>query len=369
MALSSLLQPRINELGKVKIGGLGAEKQSRSGGTYRVPAKFDHFLITTMNRGPKGDLIPDTALMNSLKEFNDHDGKLRQLPIYVLSNEPEDIMQSAFVWYEGKKLAARSDGEMLTIFYDAHKNEWLANPRETEWNPAWRDLKDKKGNRRFKLHTTLNVVIAATEARYGGFYKFRTTSEISANQLYGSLIHLRELTGGILRGLPLRMIVRPIQVCPNGVTSTVQVVHLEMRGPDLMSIQKLALERAQFEVSNRRQLEVARLEYKKMLFPPGVGESTDDQAAIADEFQPEEGAEGTQGADEQTPQSDPLASALGLGDKAPEPAKEPPVEQQPHNDSSDAEYDDGDPNDPNDPVNGSLFKGNGDEKAQHDATK
>ena len=47
-------------------------------------------------------------------------------------------------------------------------------------------------------------------------YKFRTTSRISASQLVGSLVQLQQLTGGVLRGLPLQLVVRPIRVTPDG---------------------------------------------------------------------------------------------------------------------------------------------------------
>ena len=48
--LSDLIKPRLPELGKIKIGGLGQERQARSGGTYRQPVKDDHFTIKNLHR-------------------------------------------------------------------------------------------------------------------------------------------------------------------------------------------------------------------------------------------------------------------------------------------------------------------------------
>ena len=120
----------------------------------------------------------------------------------------------------------------------------------------------------------MNVVIASAEAKWGGFYKFRTTSRITADQLYGSLVQLRQLTGGVLRGLPLRMAVRPLQVCPDGKPTTVYVVHVELAGADVTAIQRKALEIAQFEVANARQLQAAQHEYRQLLPRPRRVSST-----------------------------------------------------------------------------------------------
>jgi hypothetical protein len=334
MPLSDILSPRICELGKIKIGGLGEERKARNGNTWRMPRKDDHFTITTLYRGPGGDLLPDTKLMESLGEYADSDGKLRQLPVMLLSNDPEEVMQSAWVFYKGKRVAARSDGKTLTKFFDG--NEWLSEPVQKPWDPAMGQAKDSKGNPFFKLHTTLNVVIAAKQARWGGFYKFRTTSEISANQLYGSILHLSQLTGGILRGLPLRLVVRPIQVHPNGQVSTVYVVHLELLGPDLTAIQQQALDRAKFELANAQQLNRARIEYRKLLTSPGENESANDQADVADEYHPSE-------PDAPPEAPDPLAQRLGLQPPAPAAQAAPPPGDRPADDSEIPPGEDGDP--------------------------
>lgn len=310
MTLHKLIRPAVVELGKIKIGGKGAERKSSRGGTYRAPEKYDHFVVTTLQRDARGDLVPDAVLMESLKEYADaSDGKLRQLPVALLSNDLDDVLQAGWVAYQGKRLAARSDGEILTVFYDSKTGQWLDTPIEREWRPEFAQKKDDRGAPIFKLHSTLNVVIAARHARYGGFYRFRSTSQISASQLYGSLLHIQGLTCGQLRGLPLTLVVRPMQVAPEGKPTTVYVVHLELRGPDLQALQQQALDRARFELAHRKDLDLAQSEYKRLLHAPGHGDP-ESEAEAAEEYHPDV-------QQQQEAPSEQAASANGNGSKPP----------------------------------------------------
>lgn len=286
MALAQLLQPRICELGKIKIGGLGEKRKSQSGGEYRMPVKHDHFRVTTLQRNKDGDLIEDAALMSSLADYADGDGKLRQLPISLLSNDVEEVLQAAYIWYNGKKLAAKSDGTTLTIHFDREKKEWLKAPKSMPWEPRFAEAAGPDGKPLFKLHCTLNVVVASPMARFGGLYKFRTTSRITSDQLYGSLVHLKQLTGGILRGLPLRLVVRPVIVSPEGKTTTVYVVHVELPGSDIAAIQAKALELARFEVTAAKELAAARTEYKRLVCAADQFADDEEEEEVAQEFHP-----------------------------------------------------------------------------------
>ncbi len=313
----SLIEPSITQLGSIKIGGLEDKaRTSAKGNTWYAPERWDHFRIMRSFRDANDRLVPDTELMEQLVSdgMADADGKLRQLPIQVLSNEIEDVLQCAYLWYSGKKLAARYDGEQLTWYCDIKAGKWLEKPiieemTVEEFKEKRLIMCDKKGNKFFKLHSIFNCVIQAKNARWGGVYRFRTGSDISARQLLGSLNTLRDLTGGILRGIPLRLALRPVKVNPlvNGskVSSTVYVVHVELRATDLLEVQSKALEFAKFELANQH----TRVEYRKLLAAPGEYESEHEQAANAMEF----------GAEEPTAPSepDPLANMLGLSDDSP----------------------------------------------------
>ncbi len=259
MPLENLLTPRLVEVGKLKIGGMGAERKRDGGGTYRVPEKYDHFIVTTLHRDTDERLVADAEVMDSLKEHADPDGKIRRLPVTLLSNEIEELLSARYVAYAGKRLAAASDGLVLTEFTDGPGGSWLKEPRPLAHTP------ETAGRWKLKLSTTLNVMVSSPASRWGGVYKFRTTSRITADQLYGSLVRLRELTGGILRGLPLRLVVRPMQVAPNGQPTTVYVVHVELAGSDLAAVRQQALDQMRYEVANVREVRMIQAQYRQLL--------------------------------------------------------------------------------------------------------
>ena len=306
--LTDILKPRIAELGKIKVGGLGEKRKKRDGGEYRLPVKYDYFVVTTLRRNDQGDLAPDDELMKALAgEYGDTDGKLRQLPIAVLSNDPEEVMQSSYCWYAGKRCVARSDGKKLTVYLDTKTMQALPEPKELAWDARYLDQRNGDGSKRFKVSTTFNCVIVSKAARWGGVYKFRTTGRISSEQLLGSLLHLRDLTGGIIRGIPLRLVVRQMTVHPIGpngqpLTTQVPVVHVDFLGHELQRIRQDAIDLARLEVTQRRDLQRAQLEYKQIVERP---ETVLEAADFADEFHPEPAAAAP------PPATDPLAVQLG----------------------------------------------------------
>lgn len=268
MSLADILTPRICELGKIKIGGKEQrERTTASGAKWRAPEKHDHFTVTTMHRAPNGDMVADQALMAKLVErYGDPDGKLRQIPIAFLSDDPEDVLQSRWVAYAGKTLMAKcEDGKTLWEYVDPKTKRPHAEPKALAWKDEYADLKDARGASAFKLHSTLACVIAAEDARWGGVYRFRTTSRISGDQLYGSILQIKELTRGVLRGMPLRLVVRPIQVAPDGKPTTVYVVHVELRGADIVAIQRQALEAKRAEVDIAGELRAVDTRYRALL--------------------------------------------------------------------------------------------------------
>ena len=279
MPLPRGIEPRLTELGKIKIGGLGEERKSRGGGTYRLPQKNDYFTIAGCDRDRSGRLVEDTAAMDSLVQagLTGSDGRLRQLPIYLLSDDPDEVLQAAYVYYDGKSRIASCDGDILTRYYRT-RTERLDHPVE---EPC-RGEHEGKG---WKLHTNFSCVLASGAARFGGVYRFRTTSVITTSQLYGGLLHIQTLTGGILTGIPLRLVIRPLQVAPDGKTTTVYVVHVEIHATDLADVQRQALNAASFRAQHHRQIQAAQRQYVALLKAPG-DEEPEEIADLVEEFHP-----------------------------------------------------------------------------------
>jgi len=260
MPLEHVLTARLTEVGKLKLGGLGDERRTGSGEKYRVPVKYDHFVITGLHRDPDGRLLPDVEVMESLKAHADPDGKLRRIPITLLSNDLDEVMTARYVAYAGRVKVAESDGLTLTEYTDGPGGARLAEPRQLPHSSAALDRWPL-----LKLTVTLNAMIDAPGARWGGVYKLRSTSQITANQLYGSLKLLQRLTGGILRGLPLQLVVRPMQVAPEGKPTTIYVAHIELSGVQREKAREIALQQIRYELANIREARALEQQYRALL--------------------------------------------------------------------------------------------------------
>ncbi len=287
------LKRRVVELGKIKIGKKSDQERQGASGAWRAPEKLDHFVITGLERDATGNLKPDLQLMGAIATEQKCDvNAIKELPVAFMSDDIEEVFPTQYVAYVGRKCVGRSDGETI---------EWLADPRNN-WAPLPEPKivenpknfvqthtigTGEKAVRLFKPHGTLNCIIASANARWGGVYKLRTTSLITCEQVVSGLEHVKMLTRGFLRNVPLRLVVRPMQVSPNGKATTVYVVHVELRGADLNAIQQHVIQAAQLEVRTSTELQAARRQYIALLSAPGEDEPEDEQAEIAEEFHPE----------------------------------------------------------------------------------
>ena len=264
------IRPGLAECGKIKIGGKGAERKSAKGGTYRLPEKYDHFLVTTTKRDNKGDFIKDESLMDSL--IKDPDGKIRQIPIILHSNEIDEIFPTCFASYEGRKISCRGDGEQAIT----------ANGRVIDCNVLECETFKK---RQCKPHGILHCSIALPDhAVAGAVYKWRTTSIISIQRLIGSLQQIKAVCG-VLRGIPLMLKLEEVTVTPDGVkgSSKVYCCHVELHASDIMEVQRQALEAA-----NMRRLVGSDdpESYRALISAPAFDETIEEQEDVADEFFP-----------------------------------------------------------------------------------
>ena len=194
-----LLQPRIAELGHIKIGGRGDKKQSGAR-TWYVPKKFEHFVITRRDRGKDGseNYVQDDAIMKALGAGP------KELDVHLLWDEPARNFQFFLAAYDGKRLRCRGDGEQAhdreqgdiactCPLLKVHKGEYAGpeRPKDVTCKPFGR----------------LSVILDAAET-FGGFHVFRTTSWESISTIAGALQLFHGEFGG-LRGLPLKLVCYP----------------------------------------------------------------------------------------------------------------------------------------------------------------
>jgi len=310
------LSPRLAESGKIKIGGLGAERTSSKGGTYRLPQKHDYFTITTVQRTEAGDLEIDEEMMHALAaaSYADRDGKVRRLPIVLHSDEIDEVFPTAYVAYHGKIMFCRGDGE-TAMRREIKNGEWTGAEKERTCPCEYLE-ENERGERRCKPNGALHCSIALPErAIAGAVHRWRTTSIISINYMIASLVQVRDKVVGTLQGVPLVLIVSPLQVAPKGKPITVYVCHVELQAADLSAVQRDAI--AAVQARNQLAAAMGRNEvsaqYRAMLQAPGA----DDDDDVQPEYYPDEvigstpaGAAVTHQSQAPVPMTDPLASLL-----------------------------------------------------------
>ena len=292
---------RLVELGKIKAGHKGAERPTRSGGTFRLPERDDGFTIVGLDRDDRGDFIPDKALNDELLSKYGEDAVdpktkktrrvLRQIPVMLLADQIGDNLLSRLAWFGSKEIGAVSDGVNVTWFRrPENMSQKLDPPKIEPWKPEMLKLTlPGTTTPMFRVHSVLNVLIAASTARFGGIYKYRSASLISFRQLHASLVHISTLTGGILAGIPLMLVLRPMQVKPQGKPTSVYVTHLELRATDLADVQRIAMDRARYRLAFSKEMEETQRQYRALLVAPG-DERPDEASDVASEFHPDTNA-------------------------------------------------------------------------------
>lgn len=338
--------PALSEAGKIKIGGLGKpllksaakNKPKESLGPndyYRLPVKFDHFVITKTRRTSAGDLEIDEAIMEALPK--DRDGKCREIPIVLHSDKIDDVFPSAYALYAGRQLACRGDGEKAERYrFDQEKRQRL-NIIDTV--PCTCDFYEKEN--RCKAHGTLHCSLNLQGlAIAGAVYKWRTTGIISIQRMIGSLQQIL-YTVGTLRNIPLTLRLEPVDVMPDGKASTIYACHVELRASDLLSVQQRALEAA----TTRKQLSSGGQLPPPVVVPPAADtESPEEQEEVWAEFHAGHARE--EAAEEPTPATSPAAGtttdqvkkiatqqASREASSAPAPATDPAKDTKPKGES------------------------------------
>ena len=172
MAIKNLV-PQLAERGKIKIGEKGEMKPSSARGTeagqggkkFDPPKKLDHFVITTMQRDAAGRLMPDTALMERLKQEQKVQ-KLTEIPIRLLYDDNELNFQTRLACYKkvmvnGKERLGcwcSGDNEKAMRMNDKGKFEEINCPCERQ-NPLY------QGDDNCRSLGTLQCLVDGTSPR------------------------------------------------------------------------------------------------------------------------------------------------------------------------------------------------------------
>lgn len=273
------LTPGLAEKGKIKIGRKGEKRTSQYGNEFRKPEKTDHFIVTTLERDENDNFIPDKLIHKELG------AKPKTIPIRLLYDDIELNFQCRYACYFGKSLWCTGDGKKaLRKQQNTFQRETVDCPCERNQIGFNGDKNDGKGI--CKINGTLSVILDTKASTIGGVWKFRTTGRNSTNGIYSSLALIKSITGGLLSGIPLNMIVSPkVGTTPSGDSVTVYVVSCEFAG-NVQELRKYSLEMAQNEALHRLRLINVEIEAKQLIeYDSSLKE---ERADIVEEFHPEE---------------------------------------------------------------------------------
>lgn len=322
------------ELGKIKIGQLGAERTAQSGKKYRLPEKLDHFRVTFRVRDSNGQFALDEEIHKALGP------EPKELNVTLVYDDPTLNCPSRLNCYDGSRRWCHGNGEQALRLDDqgiyrerACPCSLLTSPEEAPEN------KGKSANQmiRCKPYGVLRVQLPIKQESIG-VYGFRTTSSETISNILAVQASVLMHTGGILGGIPLRLRMYPATDNTPGGPSKSWKVTLDLPPGGWAEVDEAAKRIIQARLMTRYDMKAIEAAHRKAL--AAVVEHPEEAEEIIDELFPKpmtiiDGVEildeepdgnGGQSADA-TPPTPPKAQAIPP--PAPPQAQAPPVPEPP----------------------------------------
>lgn len=277
------LRPQLLEIGKIKIGERGEERDTKSGKKMRIPKKLDHFMVVKNDRDSAGDFIPHPIM----KEWG---GSPREIPIKLLFDDMPLNLHTEYrlqgklgesnqkiCYGDGNKAYRKSikDGKIQENLIDC----------DTETCPLfYKNTTDHTG---CKWYGILTCLVEGVET-IGGCFRYRTTSEIALNSMATSLFLISQITQGILAGIKnLKLTLTPTMVQPPWMSHPVRafIVNIEYKGTN----EALAAEAIQIRkdrIKEREAWQELDIQQPKAFLLPADFETVEDIQDVSEEFFP-----------------------------------------------------------------------------------
>lgn len=274
MGIKKGLTKRFAEIGKIKIGGKGETRKSAKGVEYQLPVRYEHFVVTTTEKGSDGNFIIDNTVMKALTKDNPEP---KEIPIRLPFDDIDLNFYTSFQMYQGSKCICRGDGEnAVRVTAQGTEQHVKCSPDTCQY------LKDEK----CKVSGILSCHIPCS-MEAGGIYRFRTHSWNSVSAILASLEYISDNTNGVLQGLPLKLKFLKKATAEHG---NVNIVTLVLDGLEMMKLRELAY----LEYENRMKLGIDMHAIQEQAKVAGFLEDHDDPADIEEEFYPPVVAEAEQ---------------------------------------------------------------------------
>jgi len=266
MGIKNGLMVRFTEVGKIKIGGKGKWVKTKNGKDMQEIVKFNHFVVTTTEKGQDGNFVIDQKIMKTLGP------EPKEIAIRLPFDSIEMNFFTSFQYYAGKKCACRGDGKNATRWTkEGVEQSVKCNPDKCEFM-----VPDVKGNTKCKPSGILSCHIPAS-MEAGAVYRFRTHSWHSVSGILAALKYISDNTNGILQGLPLKMKFLKKATAEHGNVNIVTVV---LDGIEMMAMRDAAL----LEYENRKSLGINMKTLENQAKAVGFLDDHDDPEDVQTEF-------------------------------------------------------------------------------------
>ena len=145
------LIPGLTERGKIKIGCKGqSRKKSDGSGTYQLPQKLDHFIVTTLERNHDGNFVKDETIHKIIGD------KPKEIPVILMFDDIALNFQCRYACYNGKTLFCSGDGEFADQLTEQKTRKEVSCP-------CYRHEPTYTGKDKCKINGTLSVMIQGHE--------------------------------------------------------------------------------------------------------------------------------------------------------------------------------------------------------------
>lgn len=282
-----------------------------AGGDRKAPTQLDYFLVTHASMNQTGGFNPVKPIMDRLGV------KPHEVPFFVDSDDIEDFLVQEYTCmakgHDGLVVFCHGDGEEATRRVGA--TEWvkvpchaapkrddgsgyeermpkdldplLKKPLDDKPTPAtsrcpFAQNTDPKSGPCCKPRTEMLFRLMADPGGGSAFCRFRSHGHRTADNLVQSIERIKEITKGVLRGVPLKFVLQRVRMQrPGGTYGVHSVVHVE-----LSVTPQQALEAATFHLQTQVKLEHSLAQARALLTAPATmtAEEVNEEAAEFEEI-------------------------------------------------------------------------------------
>lgn len=271
------MTPRLAEIGRIKIGEKGEERESKTPGKkWRMPKKLDYIQVVHSQRDSNDNFMQDAEIHKLIGL------KPTEIDVIFLSDDPNKVFLTSYALYAGRKCTCRGDGDTAVKVIEDPKNPQNVRTETVTCPCPYLKGQEVEGKTYQCKPTGILCCVLAKAQRVGGIWTLRTHSWYTVQNIMSSLMEMLSITGGVLAGIQFKLVLRAKTVQDKGGSSRlIYTLNVEYAG-GFMELQNVAMGIAKTRGNTQRNT-VAYMETIRGL----LTESAEEAAAVNEEFSPE----------------------------------------------------------------------------------